>query len=430
MKKPKHYRFHEICLLFPRMTDEELQALAADIKEKGLQHDIVLYQGKILNGRNRYLACPMAGVEPRFTEWDGEGSPLEWVISENMIRRHLTSGQRAVLAHDLLPMLEKEAKKRQTLAKNFAKVSPNGKGKASSIAARFTKTNSTYVEMVKSIGKEAPELVEKIRSGVLRVPDAARLARLNRCERKAVLRLCDGKPVNAAELHELTRQVKKETRQRAATAFARTSRSSGNQGIIIGDMDVLWKRLDDDDVDLFLTDPPYTDVDSYERLSELAAVKLRPGGLCLAYTGQYYLPRVMAAMEKHLTYWWMLALQFGGQHRAVHARHLQNRWKPVLAFVKPPVKPAATWLSDLLDGGGRDKEHHDWGQDQSEVEYLIERLTEPGQLVVDPYCGGGTIPAACKMLGRRWLATEKDRNTALVARKRLAEMSMSKKRAG
>jgi hypothetical protein len=134
-------------------------------------------------------------------------------------------------------------------------------------------------------------------------------------------------------------------------------------------------------------------------------------------------------MEKHLTYWWMLALQFGGQHRAVHARHLQNRWKPVLAFVKPPVKPAATWLSDLLDGGGRDKEHHDWGQDQSEVEYLIERLTEPGQIVVDPYCGGGTIPAACKMLGRRWLATETDRNTALVARKRLAEMGR-KKRAG
>ena len=55
------------------------------------------------------------------------------------------------------------------------------------------------------------------------------------------------------------------------------------------------------------------------------------------------------------------------------------------------------------------------------MEYLIQRLTEPGQLVVDPFCGGGTIPAACKVLGRGWLATEIDRNTALVARKRLAE---------
>ncbi len=50
------------------------------------------------------------------------------------------------------------------------------------------------------------------------------------------------------------------------------------------------------------------------------------------------------------------------------------------------------------------------------------RLTEPGQLVVDPFCGGGQIPAACKAIGRRWLAMEKERSTALVARKRLAEM--------
>jgi hypothetical protein len=196
-------------------------------------------------------------------------------------------------------------------------------------------------------------------------------------------------------------------------------------------MDVLWKRLDDDSVDLFLTDPPYTQIDLYQRLAELAAAKLKPSGICLAYTGQFYLPEVMEAMGKEMKYWWVFALQFGGQHCAIHARHIQDRWKPILAFTKPPVKPAPQWLSDLLNGGGRDKEHHDWGQDQSEVEYLIERLTEPGQLVVDPFAGGGTIPAAAKKLGRRWVATEIDRATALVARKRLAEMSMSKrKRAG
>ena len=68
-------RFHPICLLFPRMTDDELRELADDIRQNGLLHDIVLYEGKILDGRNRYLACPMAGVKPRFVQWDGEGSP-------------------------------------------------------------------------------------------------------------------------------------------------------------------------------------------------------------------------------------------------------------------------------------------------------------------------------------------------------------------
>ncbi len=432
----KHYDFHPICLLFPRMTDEELRELADDLKIKGLLHDIVLYEGKILDGRNRYLACPMAGVEPRFSEWDGEGSPLEWVISENMVRRHLTSSQRAVLALELLPILEKEAHERKRLSPGRGKNTRkklrmfSGNGEARQIAARMTNSNAAYVHAVKNIRQQAPELLEKVRNGILKVPDAAKLARLSRSERKGVLRLCEGKPVSAAELHDLTRQVKKETRQRAARAFARSSKSVSNQGIIIGDMDVLWKRLDDDSTDLFMTDPPYADVDSYGRLAELAAAKLKPGGLCLAYTGQLHLPEIMEAMGRHLRYWWMIAVEFGGQHCAIHPRRIQNAWKPIIAYAKPPIRKAPNWLSDHLDGGGRDKQHHDWGQDESEVEYLIQRLTEPGQLVVDPFCGGGTIPAACKTLGRRWLATEVDRATALVARKRLAEMSMSKKRAG
>jgi DNA modification methylase len=77
----------------------------------------------------------------------------------------------------------------------------------------------------------------------------------------------------------------------------------------------------------------------------------------------------------------------------------------------------------MLEGGGRDKEHHDWRQDQSKVEYLIDKLTQPGELVVDPFCGGGAVPAAAKRAGRRWIATEISRTTALVARKRLAGMS-------
>ena len=119
--KPKQYRFHPACLLFPKLGDEELQELAADIKVKGLQHDIVLYKGEILDGRNRLAACEIAGVEPTFVEWDGEGSPTEWVISENLIRRHLSSSQRAVVAHDLLPLLEKEAKERQRRSKGRGK---------------------------------------------------------------------------------------------------------------------------------------------------------------------------------------------------------------------------------------------------------------------------------------------------------------------
>jgi hypothetical protein len=127
----------------------------------------------------------------------------------------VTSSQRAVVALGLLPLLEKEARERQlrgtTLAKTLAKVGSNGTGKASQVAAGMTNTNSAYVQAVKNIQQQAPELVEKIRLGVLRVPDAVRLARLPKKEWKGVLRLCDGYRMSASELRDLTRQVARRT---------------------------------------------------------------------------------------------------------------------------------------------------------------------------------------------------------------------------
>ena len=91
----KTLKFHPACLLFPKLPDDELNVLAEDIRLNGLRNPIVLYQGMILDGRNRYLACKIAGVKPRFVQWSGSGSPLQWVISENLVRRHLTASQRS-----------------------------------------------------------------------------------------------------------------------------------------------------------------------------------------------------------------------------------------------------------------------------------------------------------------------------------------------
>jgi len=166
------------------MSDEELQDLADDISSNGLLHPIVTHEGKILDGRNRLAACEMAGVEPRFEEWRNTGSAVEWVISANLMRRHLTASQKAVIGHELLPLLANEAKQRQRLsngrgkkgAKSFSTIS----GKASNVAARIAGTNARYVEQVKQISVTAPELIDLLRSGELRVPEAIRIANLDK----------------------------------------------------------------------------------------------------------------------------------------------------------------------------------------------------------------------------------------------------------
>jgi len=104
--------FHEIANIFPMMQSDEYENLVADIKQNGLIEPIVLYDGKILDGRNRWKACIEAGVEPRFENYSGD-SPISYVISKNANRRHLSKSQLAMIATEVLPMLEEEAEKRK-----------------------------------------------------------------------------------------------------------------------------------------------------------------------------------------------------------------------------------------------------------------------------------------------------------------------------
>ena len=188
--------------------------------------------------------------------------------------------------------------------------------------------------------------------------------------------------------------------------------------IITGDITKLHGHIDDDSVDMFFTDPPYGELDCYSQLAGLASAKLKPGGLCLAYSGTLHLAEVMSRMSDHLTYWWTFSIRAGGGN-IIHARGIKTTWKPVLAFAKPP-NPKANYLTDQLQGGPREKGLHIWQQDQGEAEYLIERLTQPGDLVVDPFVGSGTTLAAAKQLGRNYLGCEIDSGTAKMARRRLA----------
>jgi hypothetical protein len=82
--------------MFPRLPQHELEELASDIKEHGLREPITLTSdGLILDGINREAACQLAGVKPETTVY--EGDPAAFVISQNIRRRHLTVGQRAVV---------------------------------------------------------------------------------------------------------------------------------------------------------------------------------------------------------------------------------------------------------------------------------------------------------------------------------------------
>src|SRR5262249_2140444 len=88
---------------FPPISDEDFGKLATDIKLHGLRQHIVLYQGKILDGNNRYRACSLAGIKPTFADFTGiDADARNYVISANIHRRHLSADQRREIIAALL----------------------------------------------------------------------------------------------------------------------------------------------------------------------------------------------------------------------------------------------------------------------------------------------------------------------------------------
>src|SRR3712207_3877796 len=92
------YPFHEAASIFPLMTGPEYADLKADIDKNGQREPVWLWEGKVIDGRNRVRACRDLGRPVLAREWDGQGSLVDFVLSLNLHRRHMDAWQRAVAA--------------------------------------------------------------------------------------------------------------------------------------------------------------------------------------------------------------------------------------------------------------------------------------------------------------------------------------------
>jgi len=162
---------HRLASYFPIMEGEKFDKFVEDIKENGQLEPILLFDGEILDGVNRYKACQQLGIEPKFTEYKGK-DPLHYVISVNVHRRHMTVSQLAMVANEMLPEFEKEAKKRQGIKRDSSKLFEenkvlNNQGFESSsiqVATEFGISDRS-VQQAKRIKEKAPEKVADIISG-------------------------------------------------------------------------------------------------------------------------------------------------------------------------------------------------------------------------------------------------------------------------
>jgi len=194
--------------------------------------------------------------------------------------------------------------------------------------------------------------------------------------------------------------------------------------VITGDSRELAKGIPDASIDLVFCDPPYLrkniDEGIYAWLAEEAARVLKPGGFCLAYCGTYYLHDAMMQMGQHLDYFWEYRILFRGSASVHYERRTIPASTPVLAFRHGKKSLPHRAVLDVYKGSGADKAFHKWGQDAYSVQYYLDCFSRPGDVIWDPFAGGGTVPYVCKQLGRNFVAFEIDAAVADIARKRIA----------
>jgi hypothetical protein len=227
-----HYEFHPVADLFPLMADDELRALADDIRANGQREPAWLWQGKIIDGRNRYRACVLEGRETWVREWDGQGSLVAFVLSLNLHRRHLTDQQRALVAARANEAFEAEALERRNANLQQNKGSTDGldpghrsRGRSAELAAKALGVSRDSVNKAAKILKEGDEaLIQAVQAGEASLDAAATVARLPREEQREA--------VKKNEVKETARRARSQARPTATPTTV-----PGEVGTDVGDTD-------------------------------------------------------------------------------------------------------------------------------------------------------------------------------------------------
>ena len=179
------YRVHPVADMFPLLDAQKFAELVASIRNNGLQEKITLLSDGITfaDGRNRYLACVEAGVEPTFRILPAdyiEEQIIDFIVAANLHRRQLTTGQLAAIAVEI----------KEALAKTIRPGRPNGAAEtpqnsaelphereARSQAAKQVGVSHDSVQRAATVKEMSPTLFQALAAGAMTLNEVYRQAK-------------------------------------------------------------------------------------------------------------------------------------------------------------------------------------------------------------------------------------------------------------
>lgn len=147
--------YHPDCLRWSPLDADALAGLTADIQAHGLHEPIAVHDGRIADGRHRYLACIAAGVTPRFDALPADMDVAAYIRSRNAHRRHADKGELAFLA--ALASLDSRQGRQRKRCKN-APLTVQAAALAYGVSVR-------YVKQQRSAILAHPDLAARLRQG-------------------------------------------------------------------------------------------------------------------------------------------------------------------------------------------------------------------------------------------------------------------------
>jgi hypothetical protein len=176
--------------IFPEANEEDFNRLLEDIRNNGFDQSqpVIVYEGAILDGWNRYRACQAIGISPAIKTFDGDQSAALQLVMRTNKRRNLNKGQWATIAveaEDVLKVIaeqvERDAERKrienasnqhQPQDKKLSAPTNQHADKTATKAAELFNTNRTYVNQAAKVKSEAPEAFEKVKAGKMTLQDA------------------------------------------------------------------------------------------------------------------------------------------------------------------------------------------------------------------------------------------------------------------
>lgn len=410
--------------LIPPLQKEERDQLEANIKAEGCRDPLTVWGDILIDGHNRHEICTRLGVlfKTLSVSFPDRSHAVEWIIRNQFGRRNLAAYDRGTLELKLDEVLKARGLAIMSVAgRSGGQLAGNGrpKDRIGSVV------NEKKAAPMPSFGEDESRGLQKSVNPYSRQKEIAKSSGMSHdtiFKIKKINEAVEQGKVDQATIQKIRtgdtsiNRVVRDLKESAAKERIEVIKAEAVKKlvavdeIILGDFREKSDQIPDNSVDLIFTDPPYdrAAIKLFDGLGEFAAKKLRPGGSLVFYLGQIQLPSAMEILSKHLRYWWCCSCYHSGPTLLrMNEYGIVNGWKPMLWFVKETRGDKETFINDVATGT-KEKSHHEWQQSESEALYFIEKLTKSGDLVVDPFCGGGTTPAVCEKVNRKWLAFEID----------------------